>query len=283
MKKLALVTLMLVLTAAMVLGCTKQTSTPAPTTPETTEAPSAAPATPSKFGGRVPEFEPQGGEYGKYFVRGPKAGGWVMPTISEVLQLDADIVPETDMYFYFSFLAPGYGDIGSHGPHTHPCWEVLGFFSAYPNDPYNLDAEIVLYMGEEMEPHTITQSTIVYIPPNTPHCPLVYEKMGRPIVFLYAMGSPVVQETSRRDLEALIPEKHRAGVFYPHDMPFPMPQQTVKSEAAKWACPACPYVYDPAVGDPKGGIAPGTPFEEIPDDWVCPICGLSKSKFQKIE
>lgn len=41
----------------------------------------------------------------------------------------------------------------------------------------------------------------------------------------------------------------------------------------------CGYVYDPEVGDPDGGIAPGTAFEDIPDDWVCPVCGLSKDDF----
>lgn len=46
----------------------------------------------------------------------------------------------------------------------------------------------------------------------------------------------------------------------------------------KYECP-CGYVYDPAVGDPENGIAPGTPFEEIPEDWVCPDCGLDKSAF----
>lgn len=44
----------------------------------------------------------------------------------------------------------------------------------------------------------------------------------------------------------------------------------------KYECP-CGYVYDPAIGDPDSGIAPGTPFEEIPEDWVCPVCGLDKS------
>ena len=48
----------------------------------------------------------------------------------------------------------------------------------------------------------------------------------------------------------------------------------------KQVCP-CGYVYDPAVGDPDNGIAPGTPFEEIPEDFVCPICGLDKSAFEK--
>ncbi len=48
----------------------------------------------------------------------------------------------------------------------------------------------------------------------------------------------------------------------------------------KWLCRQCSMIYDPAVGDPDSGIAPGTPFEAIPDDWVCPICGARKSLFE---
>ena len=51
----------------------------------------------------------------------------------------------------------------------------------------------------------------------------------------------------------------------------------------KYECGACGYIYDPAVGDPDGGIAPGTAFEDIPDDWVCPICGLGKDVFVPVE
>ena len=47
---------------------------------------------------------------------------------------------------------------------------------------------------------------------------------------------------------------------------------------AKFECP-CGYVYDPAVGDPDGGIAPGTAWEDVPEDWVCPVCGLGKDAF----
>ena len=49
----------------------------------------------------------------------------------------------------------------------------------------------------------------------------------------------------------------------------------------KYECP-CSYVYDEAKGDPDGGIAPGTKWEDIPEDWVCPVCGLSKSEFTKL-
>ncbi|UCC90274.1 MAG: flavin reductase [Dehalococcoidia bacterium] len=52
---------------------------------------------------------------------------------------------------------------------------------------------------------------------------------------------------------------------------------------AKYECTVCGYVYDPELGDPDNDIAPGTPFEELPDDWVCPVCGAAKSDFEKIE
>ena len=51
----------------------------------------------------------------------------------------------------------------------------------------------------------------------------------------------------------------------------------------KYRCTVCGWVYDPELGDPDGGIKPGTPFEEIPDDWVCPVCGAAKNDFEKEE
>jgi len=47
----------------------------------------------------------------------------------------------------------------------------------------------------------------------------------------------------------------------------------------KFECDACGYIYDPAEGDPDHGIAPGTLFENIPDDWICPLCGVGKESF----
>ncbi len=51
----------------------------------------------------------------------------------------------------------------------------------------------------------------------------------------------------------------------------------------KYRCTICDYIYDPAAGDPDSGIAPGTPFEKIPDDWVCPICQVDKSNFEPVD
>jgi rubredoxin len=51
----------------------------------------------------------------------------------------------------------------------------------------------------------------------------------------------------------------------------------------KYRCSLCSYVYDPAVGDPDNGVAPGTAFADLPDDWVCPDCGADKDQFEPVE
>jgi rubredoxin len=51
----------------------------------------------------------------------------------------------------------------------------------------------------------------------------------------------------------------------------------------KYLCIPCGYVYDPKEGDPISGVEPGTEFEDLPDDWVCPMCGAGKEMFEPID
>ncbi len=51
----------------------------------------------------------------------------------------------------------------------------------------------------------------------------------------------------------------------------------------KYECMACGYIYDPSIGDPDGGIPAGTAFEDLPEDWVCPECGVGKDQFEPLE
>ncbi len=51
----------------------------------------------------------------------------------------------------------------------------------------------------------------------------------------------------------------------------------------KWECGVCGHVYDPAEGDPQGGVEPGTLFENLPPEWVCPICGAAKDQFHPLK
>ena len=51
----------------------------------------------------------------------------------------------------------------------------------------------------------------------------------------------------------------------------------------KYRCIPCDYIYDPALGDPDNGINPGTAFEDLPDNWQCPVCFVGKEEFEPIE
>ena len=60
-----------------------------------------------------------------------------------------------------------------------------------------------------------------------------------------------------------------------------MPEPTPTKRA--WMCANCGYIYEQEKGDPQGGIAPGTAWEDIPDDWKCPDCGAEKADFEMVE
>ncbi len=60
----------------------------------------------------------------------------------------------------------------------------------------------------------------------------------------------------------------------------PAVQETPKMP--KYRCTVCGYIYDPEKGDPDSGVAPGTPFDKVPDSWVCPVCGATKDLFEKV-
>ena len=57
------------------------------------------------------------------------------------------------------------------------------------------------------------------------------------------------------------------------------PQEAIK----KYKCQICGHMYDPELGDPDRGIAPGTAFEDIPDNWTCPVCGAAKADFEVVD
>jgi rubredoxin len=58
---------------------------------------------------------------------------------------------------------------------------------------------------------------------------------------------------------------------------------TETTTAQLWICESCGFIYDPSEGDPDGGIPPGTPFDDIPDSWFCPVCGARKKDFVPYE
>jgi len=99
----------------------------------------------------------------------------------------------------------------SHGPHTHKDPEVLVAIGTNPDDPRDLGAELELYMGEEMEKHVITESTLIYIPANLLHCPFRVTRVNRPFLFIQSQYAPKLTEKS---YAKLIAEKDRENMIF---------------------------------------------------------------------
>lgn len=90
-------------------------------------------------------------------------------------------------------------------------------------------------------------------------------KVGKPMTYYY------YHQVKRGTTPETAPTFVRAEVV----------RQEEQRPAQKYVCAVCNYVYDPLIGDPDGDIQPGTAFEDIPDSWVCPVCGAKKSEFVK--
>ncbi|MFC2091562.1 rubredoxin [Elusimicrobiota bacterium] len=73
------------------------------------------------------------------------------------------------------------------------------------------------------------------------------------------------------------------GAVSPRNAPTYINEQNKEvTDMEKFKCTVCGYIYDPEIGDPSSDVEPGTKFEDIPDDWICPVCGASKDAFEKI-
>ncbi|MFH1646817.1 MAG: hypothetical protein ABID71_03870 [Chloroflexota bacterium] len=149
-------------------------------------------------------------KYDKYFIRGPKPGETRPAFLDAVAYLDDDVI-KGSFYFNCVYIRPDHVP-RVHGPHTHPHPEVLGYFGIDPDHPFELGAEIELSMGEELEKHVFTQSTLVFIPPGLVHCPIRYNKIERPFIFMYSMP---VKKLLEKSYKHLVPEDERdAMVFF---------------------------------------------------------------------
>lgn len=81
-----------------------------------------------------------------------------------------------------------------HPPHIHKTAEILMLIGSDPNNPTDLGAEVELQMGPEREKHVMTESTVVYIPPNMIHCPYIVKKTYKPWIFIEINQGPFLTE-----------------------------------------------------------------------------------------
>jgi rubredoxin/flavin reductase (DIM6/NTAB) family NADH-FMN oxidoreductase RutF len=130
-------------------------------------------------------------------------------------------------------------------------------------------------------------------------CPVVVENtlcyMEAKVINQFDCGTHTLFLGQMTDSKILKPGKPMTYDYYhqvkrgttPETAPTFIKSETVAKEdkllMQKYICTVCNYIYDPLAGDPDGGIKPGTAFEDIPDSWVCPVCGAKKSEFVKTE
>lgn len=98
---------------------------------------------------------------------------------------------------------------------------------------------------------------------------------ARPLT--YSHYRDVIKGLSPHNSPTFIPDISEKIAHHEPEIPVPAGQP------AKYQCTVCGYIYDPEEGDPMGGIEPGTAFEDLPEDWVCPICGVPKKDFIMID
>ena len=102
---------------------------------------------------------------------------------------------------YGAYGTKAWGEI-YHGPHTHKYPELFIHLGTDPENPFDLGAEVEMFVGPEMEKHIVTTSTLVYIPANFVHCPFTITKVDRPFLFIQAQYAPKLTETSYKKLIA---------------------------------------------------------------------------------
>jgi rubredoxin/flavin reductase (DIM6/NTAB) family NADH-FMN oxidoreductase RutF len=93
----------------------------------------------------------------------------------------------------------------------------------------------------------------------------------------YSHYREVIKGLSPQNSPTFISDVKEKIIHHEPDIPVPA------DKPPQYQCSVCGYIYDPEEGDPHGGIEPGTAFEDIPDDWTCPICGVSKKDFFLID
>jgi hypothetical protein len=128
-------------------------------------------------------------KYGKYFIRGPKPGETNEFQKRYTVSLDDDVI-KGSFFFNGTFMSPKYST-GIHGPHTHPYSEVLLFQGLDPDNPTELGWDLEIHMGREFELHTVTQTSVIYIPPKFVHCPII-SRMKKPVFHVYCMAGPLL-------------------------------------------------------------------------------------------
>jgi hypothetical protein len=152
-------------------------------------------------------------KYGKYFTTYTATPKEIEMGRTGIARVDKNTFEGCNFYFVHWNLPkkPGQPSISGvgHPPHIHKDAEILMLIGTNPDDPTDLGAEVELQMGSERESHVMTESTVVFIPPNLIHCPYIIRRTTRPWIFIEINQGPVHTE---KLFPQILTEAERASV-----------------------------------------------------------------------
>lgn len=164
--------------------------------------------------------------------------------------------------------------------------EIIGLFGYKSGKEKNKFTDTKHIIGQTGVP-IVTQNSIAWF-----ECKLVNQfDVGTHIIFvgeiidnglLKEEGIPLTYDYYRNVKKGKAPKNAPTYIKDKSNSVITEPKVKTKDLGSKYQCLVCDHIYDPVEGDLDGGIAAGTPFKDIPDDWVCPVCGASKSDFEPI-
>ena len=216
--------------------------------------------------------------YGLYIITardGEKPGGFVSNTVMQITSTPVQIATMVSKNNATCAMIAKTGQFNVSVISESVRKEVIGTFG------YKSGAEVdkfanVSYANDTRNIPYLTEGTLSFM-----SCKVVNTiDFGTHIMYV----GEVVDGEKLMDGKPLTYAEYRSkfkGVSPKNAPTFQQPLNQPKMEKEKYVCDMCGYVYDPAVGDPDNGIAPGTAFEDLPSNWTCPLCGVDKSNFSK--
>lgn len=163
--------------------------------------------------------------------------------------------------------------------------EIIGLFGYKSGKDINKFENIQYINGKTGVP-IVTDQSIAWF-----ECKLVTQfEVGTHIVFIGEIIDNGLLDENKDPLTYAYYRNVKKGKAPKNAPTYIKPIEAVKdlpkantSTSKKYKCLVCDHIYDPTEGDPDGGIAPGTAFEDIPDDWMCPVCGAGKEDFEPLD
>lgn len=229
--------------------------------------------------------------YGLYVVSAQHEGklaGYVSNTVFQVTSQPPRFAISCSKHNYSLDIIRKSGAFAFSVLDKHASADFIGTFGYHSGQAIN-KFEHTNYITSATGSPIVTDETIAWF-----DCRIEQEiELDTHIIFIGLMLENGVLDDTKEPLtyayyrdvkKGLAPEN--APTYIPKESKEAVAEETVKSDSgslgSSYYCNICGFEYDPEEGDPESGIPPGTPFEDLPDDWTCPICGAGKEDFSEI-